>query len=120
MNLTVPQAPVVGETANGKPGIRGKVVVITGDVYQFDNRSAFKAWVEAHGVDFSPSKDAFSVFTTSYPKWAQIALLAVRRSAFKAWVEAHGGKVTGSVSRNTDYLVTNTFCTACESCITVF
>lgn len=67
VNLTVPQAPVVGETANGKPGIRGKVVVITGDVYQFDNRSAFKAWVEAHG-----------------------------------------GKVTGSVSRNTDYLVTNT------------
>lgn len=67
VNLTVPQAPVVGETANGKPGIHGKVVVITGDVYQFDNRSAFKAWVEAHG-----------------------------------------GKVTGSVSRNTDYLVTNT------------
>lgn len=67
VNLTVPQAPVVGETANGKPGIRGRVIVITGDVYQFDNRSAFKAWVEAHG-----------------------------------------GKVTGSVSRNTDYLVTNT------------
>lgn len=67
VNLTVPQAPVVGETADGKPGIRGKVVVITGDVYQFDNRNAFKAWVEAHG-----------------------------------------GKVTGSVSRNTDYLVTNT------------
>lgn len=30
------------------------------------------------------------------------------RNAFKAWVEDHGGKVTGSVSRNTDYLVTNT------------
>lgn len=30
------------------------------------------------------------------------------RSTFKAWVEFHGGKVTGSVSRNTDYLVTNT------------
>lgn len=66
-DLTVPQAPVVKEAAEGKPGIRGRVIVITGDVYQFDNRSAFKAWVEAHG-----------------------------------------GKVTGSVSRNTDYLVTNT------------
>lgn len=30
------------------------------------------------------------------------------RNAFKAWVEEHGGKVTGSVSRNTDFLVTNT------------
>lgn len=66
-DLTVPQAPAVKEAAEGKPGIRGRVIVITGDVYQFDNRSAFKAWVEAHG-----------------------------------------GKVTGSVSRNTDYLVTNT------------
>lgn len=66
-DLTVPQAPAVKEAAEGKPGIRGKVIVITGDVYQFDNRNAFKAWVEAHG-----------------------------------------GKVTGSVSRNTDYLVTNT------------
>lgn len=66
-DLTVPQAPAVKEAAEGKPGICGRVIVITGDVYQFDNRSAFKAWVEAHG-----------------------------------------GKVTGSVSRNTDYLVTNT------------
>lgn len=66
-DLIVPQAPAVKEAAEGKPGIRGRVIVITGDVYQFDNRSAFKAWVEAHG-----------------------------------------GKVTGSVSRNTDYLVTNT------------
>jgi DNA ligase (NAD+) len=66
-DLIVPQAPAVKEVAEGKPGIRGRVIVITGDVYQFDNRSAFKAWVEAHG-----------------------------------------GKVTGSVSRNTDYLVTNT------------
>lgn len=66
-DLTVPQAPAVKEAAEGKPGIRGKVIVITGDVYQFDNRNAFKAWVEAHG-----------------------------------------GKVMGSVSRNTDYLVTNT------------
>lgn len=30
------------------------------------------------------------------------------RSAFKVWVEEHGGKVTGSVSKNTDFLVTNT------------
>lgn len=30
------------------------------------------------------------------------------RAEFKAWVEAHGGKVTGSVSKNTDFLVTNT------------
>ena len=30
------------------------------------------------------------------------------RNAFKAFVEANGGKVAGSVSKNTDYLVTNT------------
>lgn len=30
------------------------------------------------------------------------------RNAFKAWVEEHGGKLTGSVSKNTDFLVTNT------------
>ena len=30
------------------------------------------------------------------------------RDAFKAYVEANGGKVAGSVSKNTDYLVTNT------------
>lgn len=30
------------------------------------------------------------------------------RNAFKAWIEAHGGKLTGSVSKNTDFLVTNT------------
>lgn len=30
------------------------------------------------------------------------------RNEFKAWVEDHGGKVTGSVSKNTDFLVTNT------------
>lgn len=30
------------------------------------------------------------------------------RNALKAWVEEHGGKLTGSVSKNTDYLVTNT------------
>lgn len=30
------------------------------------------------------------------------------RNAFKDWVEVHGGKLTGSVSKNTDYLVTNT------------
>lgn len=34
--------------------------------------------------------------------------LFANRNAFKAWVEDHGGKVTGSVSKNTDYLVTNT------------
>lgn len=66
VHLVVPAAPAPSETA-GKPGIRNKTIVITGDVYQFANRNAFKAWVEEHG-----------------------------------------GKVTGSVSRNTDYLVTNT------------
>lgn len=30
------------------------------------------------------------------------------RNAFKVWVEDHGGKLTGSVSKNTDFLVTNT------------
>lgn len=30
------------------------------------------------------------------------------RNMFKAWVEAHGAKLTGSVSKNTDFLVTNT------------
>lgn len=32
----------------------------------------------------------------------------VNRNAFKIWVEEHGGKLTGSVSKNTDFLVTNT------------
>lgn len=66
VRLTVPQVSKIKES-EGKPGIKGKTIVITGDVYEFDNRSAFKAWVEAHG-----------------------------------------GKVTGSVSKNTDFLVTNT------------
>ncbi len=30
------------------------------------------------------------------------------RNVFKAWIEEHGGKLTGSVSKKTDYLVTNT------------
>ena len=30
------------------------------------------------------------------------------RNEFKSFVESHGGKVAGSVSKNTDYLVTNT------------
>jgi DNA ligase (NAD+) len=30
------------------------------------------------------------------------------RNEFKSFVENHGGKVAGSVSKNTDYLVTNT------------
>lgn len=64
--LTVPQVKQVTVTA-GKPGIKGKTIVITGDVKQFTNRNAFKAWVEEHG-----------------------------------------GKLTGSVSKNTDFLVTNT------------
>lgn len=67
VNLAVPEEPKVAPTASGKPGINRKTIVITGDVQQFANRSAFKAWVEAHG-----------------------------------------GKLTGSVSKNTDYLVTNT------------
>ena len=67
VRLSKPEAPAPVQTAAGKPGINRKVIVITGDVYQFENRSVFKAWVEVHG-----------------------------------------GKVTGSVSKNTDYLVTNT------------
>lgn len=67
VNLAVPEEPKVAPTALNKPGINRKTIVITGDVQQFANRSAFKAWVEAHG-----------------------------------------GKLTGSVSKNTDYLVTNT------------
>ena len=55
--LTVPQVKQVTVTA-GKPGIKGKTIVITGDVKQFTNRNAFK--------------------------------------------------LTGSVSKNTDFLVTNT------------
>lgn len=67
VRLSKPKLPAPVQTATGKPGINRKVIVITGDVYQFENRSVFKAWVEVHG-----------------------------------------GKVTGSVSKNTDYLVTNT------------
>lgn len=66
VNLEKPQMTAPKASA-GKPGIHRKTIVITGDVHQFDNRNAFKAWVEEHG-----------------------------------------GKVTGSVSRNTDFLVTNT------------
>lgn len=66
VTLNIPEAPKATMT-EGKPGIAGKTLVITGDVQQFENRNAFKAWVEAHG-----------------------------------------GKLTGSVSRNTDFLVTNT------------
>lgn len=66
VELEKPETKVITATI-GKPGIMGKTLVITGDVQHFDNRSAFKAWVEAHG-----------------------------------------GKLTGSVSKNTDFLVTNT------------
>lgn len=66
VTLTVPETkqPVQAE---GKPGIAGKTLVITGDVQHFANRNVFKAWVEEYGA-----------------------------------------KLTGSVSKNTDYLVTNT------------
>lgn len=67
VRLKVPAVPVPASAVPGKPGIVRKIIVITGDVYEFENRSAFKAWVEVHG-----------------------------------------GKVTGSVSKNTDFLVTNT------------
>lgn len=67
VRLSIPEIPAPVQAAAGKPGIDRKTIVITGDVYQFNNRDEFKAWVEAHG-----------------------------------------GKVTGSVSRNTDFLVTNT------------
>lgn len=67
VTLNVPQAPKVAAPTADKPGIAGKTLVITGDVYEFENRNAFKAWVELHG-----------------------------------------GKLTGSVSKNTDFLVTNT------------
>lgn len=67
VHLEIPAAPTPVQAASGKPGINRKTIVITGDVYKFDNRDAFKAWVEVHG-----------------------------------------GKVTGSVSKNTDFLVTNT------------
>lgn len=67
VELIKPEIPKPAQTAAGKPGINRKTIVITGDVTQFANRNAFKAWVETHG-----------------------------------------GKVTGSVSKNTDYLVTNT------------
>lgn len=66
VTLIVPEKKKVIQT-EGRPGIVGKTIVITGDVHQFENRNAFKAWVEEHG-----------------------------------------GKVTGSVSKNTDFLVTNT------------
>lgn len=66
VTLTVPQVTQAA-ASNGKPGIRNKTIVITGDVMHFANRNAFKAWVEDHG-----------------------------------------GKLTGSVSKNTDFLVTNT------------
>lgn len=65
--LIIPQDMQAAPSAAGKPGINRKTIVITGDVKQFANRSAFKVWVESHG-----------------------------------------GKVTGSVSKNTDFLVTNT------------
>ncbi len=66
VDLTVPETkqPV---QCTGKSGIRGKTIVITGDVRHF-----------------------------------------VNRNAFKIWVEDHGGKLTGSVSKKTDFLVTNT------------
>lgn len=67
VRLSVPAEPVAAPIASGKPGINRKTIVITGDVTHFDNRNAFKAWVEAHGA-----------------------------------------KLTGSVSKNTDFLVTNT------------
>lgn len=67
VRLSIPKAPVQISAAAGKPGINRKTIVITGDVYQFDNRDTFKAWIEVHG-----------------------------------------GKVTGAVSKNTDFLVTNT------------
>lgn len=67
VRLSVPAEPVAAPMASGKPGINRKTIVITGDVTHFDNRNAFKAWVEAHGA-----------------------------------------KLTGSVSKNTDFLVTNT------------
>ena len=66
VTLTVPEVKQAA-VKEGKPGIAGKTIVITGDVRQFENRNAFKAWVEENG-----------------------------------------GKVTGSVSKNTDFLVTNT------------
>lgn len=67
VELVVPKMPQAAVPAADKPGINRKTIVITGDVKQFPNRSAFKVWVENHG-----------------------------------------GKVTGSVSKNTDFLVTNT------------
>lgn len=67
VELIIPEEPKAAPASEGKPGINRKTIVITGDVQHFANRSAFKAWVEAHG-----------------------------------------GKLTGSVSKNTDYLVTNT------------
>lgn len=67
VHLNVPTEPVAAPATSGKPGINRKTIVITGDVHHFENRSAFKAWVEAHGA-----------------------------------------KLTGSVSKNTDFLVTNT------------
>ncbi len=67
VTLTVPNVKQAMEPTEDKPGIKGKTIVITGDVFIFKNRNEFKEWVETNG-----------------------------------------GKVTGSVSKKTDFLVTNT------------
>ena len=64
LNIQEVSRPVAATKSNGSGSLEGKVVVITGKLTQFKNRSALQTEIESHG-----------------------------------------GKVTGSVSKNTNYLI---------------
>jgi DNA ligase (NAD+) len=82
--------------------------IIAGNVYEFlrrDTSQRMLARMKEGGVKFKPYAVATASGELAGKVFVITGTLSRPRNHFKQQIEARGGKVTGSVSKNTDYLL---------------
>ncbi|MCB8942144.1 MAG: NAD-dependent DNA ligase LigA [Ardenticatenaceae bacterium] len=87
-------------------GIGPQTAVSVVEWFQHEKNQAILAKLRAAGLNFAVEKAASTGTSLDNLTFVITGTLpTMSRDEAKAFIEAHGGKVTGSVSKNTDYLL---------------
>jgi DNA ligase (NAD+) len=101
-------ATTSAETLQGIEGIGPQTAVSVVEWFSHDKNQAILAKLRAAGLNFTREKTAVSETAATLDNLTFVitgTLPNMSRDEAKALIEAHGGKVTGSVSNKTDYLL---------------